>query len=83
MNFICTSREMNPVLEHETGEDDEVETDQRRREPLVVARQAAEARGPGEVAFDDPASRPIGHFRSKGSATVRCSGIDHLCVGSV
>lgn len=47
-------------MKHETGEGEKVQPCQRRSEPLVVASQAPESRGPGEIALDDPALRPTG-----------------------
>ena len=46
---------MGELVEHEAGEGQEMQAEQRRREPLVVAGEAAEAGGPCEVALDHPA----------------------------
>lgn len=42
-------------MEQETGEGEEMEARQRRRQPLVVAGQPEKAGGPREIAPDDPA----------------------------
>ena len=44
-------------MQHQASKGDEVQSCEDRRQPLVVTRQAAEARGPGEAALDDPALR--------------------------
>lgn len=41
-------------MEHEAGERDEMQPCQHLRQALIVASKATKARGPGEVALDDP-----------------------------
>ncbi len=45
-------------MEQEAGEGDDVEADDGGGQALVAADQVAEARLPGEAAFDDPATLP-------------------------
>ena len=44
-------------MEHEAGKSDEVQARQHPWQALIIASEAAKARGPGEVALDDPATR--------------------------
>jgi hypothetical protein len=41
-------------MRHQADKRDVVQADERCRQPFVGPRQAAETRGPGEAAFDDP-----------------------------
>jgi len=44
-------------MRHQHGEGNEIQAGQCLRQALVVASQAAEARHPGETAFDYPTAR--------------------------
>src|SRR5258708_9784848 len=45
---------MEELMQHEAGEGQEMQARQGRKQVLVVARQAAEARHPGEAALNHP-----------------------------
>ena len=49
-------------MQHEAGKRKEMQPCEHCRQAFVVAGQAAEARGPGETALDDPALTPLGRF---------------------
>lgn len=44
-------------MEHQAGKGDEVQARQDLGQPLIVASQAAETRGPGKAPLDHPAAR--------------------------
>ena len=44
------------MMKHQTGKHDHMPASQGSQQPLIIAHQAAEARGPGEGALDHPAA---------------------------
>ena len=64
-------------MQQETDEGQEMQRRQGRGQALVVARQAAEARGPGEAALDDPAPG------QEHEAALGLGQLDHLQLDAV
>jgi hypothetical protein len=68
---------MDELMEHKAGEGQEVQACPHAGQPLVIARQAAEASGPGEAAFHDAA------LGQQDKAPLGLGQLDHLQADAV